>query len=964
MYKFKNYLKNLLNNRTVRKYRDLALEKYRSEEGEFWKERIFGIKHYSKDKVGHLILRFLVWCIVFTLLLFIWFSKDLPTPGKIVNHQSAQAAQLFDRNGKTIYTFNGTVRRINVPESDIPQDVRNATITAEDRNFYKHMGLDFKGIARAIFYDIFKPGSNLQGGSTITQQYVKNALLDPQQTVTRKIKEAFLSIEIELMYSKDQILTMYLNEIPYGSNAYGIEAASQTFFNKHAKDLTLAEAATLAALPQRPTYFSPYGSHPDRRLVRVNYILDSMVDLKYTTREKADKAKEEAKNIEFAKPSEYIAAPHFAMYVKDQLVAKFGEKMVDEGGLKVITTLDLDQQAKAEDVITAQAAKLSSIKATNAALVAINPTNGQILSMIGSIDYFSKNIDGQVNVADSLRQPGSSFKPIVYATAFKDKYNPGYTLWDVPTDFGNYKPQNYDGTTRGPVTMRQALAGSLNIPAVKTLYLAGLSKSLETAKDMGITTLTEPDRYGLSLVLGGGEIKLVELVNAYGVFANNGKYSPITSLLKVENAKGNVLYEYKDQTPKQVLDPQIAYEISSILSDNNARSYVFGANSALNFSDRQVAVKTGTTSEYRDAWTVGYTPQLVTGVWVGNNNNTVMTAGAAGAMAAAPIWHNFMQQALAGQPNQDFIRPAGITDVTVDKISNKLPTKSSPETITDIFASWQVPTTKDDIHQKIKIDKVTGNIAPDDCPDAFAETKVYTKLHSEVPSNPAWEGPVIAAAQSMGINIAPPTSTTKSCTTSGNKLGVRITKPNDHDTVGTNFNVKVTTKSRVKTVALSIDGETVKTISSTPYGFAIRKLANGDHSITAVATSASGVVSSDSISITVNNAAASDTSTTDTTSLTAPDNVSNVSLQGGSGSATLSWTNPATSNLKSVNIYSSTTEGELGSLLGSINVSPLANSTTTISSLISGQNYWFTLRPTDTNGNENSDSSQYKVTIL
>ncbi len=941
---------------------DLLKEKYQEPEVQWWRNRMFGEKRLSWNNLGWFLLRFLVWIIVFTVLLLVWFTPDLPTPNSIKNYQAAQATQLFDRNNKPIYTFNGDVRRNVINGNDMPLNLRNATIAAEDHDFYHHFGIDFRGLARAVYYDIFRPGSGLQGGSTITQQFVKNALLNPQRTIIRKIKEVFLSLEVEAMYSKDQILTMYLNEIPYGSNAYGIEAASQTFFNKHAKDLTLAEAATLAALPQRPTYFSPYSTHPDQRLARVDYILDSMVTAGNISKADADKAKTEAKTLKFTKPSEYIAAPHFASYVKDQLVAKFGEQTVDEAGLKVTTTLDLDKQNMAETAVKTQAAnKFGNINATNAALVAIDPTNGQILSMVGSVDYFNNDIDGQVNVADSLRQPGSSFKPIVYATAFKDKYNPGYVLWDVPTDFGNYKPQNYDGTTHGPVTMRMALAGSLNIPAVKTLFLAGIPNSLQTAHDMGITTLNQPDRYGLSLVLGGGEVKLVDMVGAYGTFANAGQFSSTTSILKVEDSHGKVLLDNTQKNDaKQVIDPQIAYEISSILSDNNARSFVFGANSALNFSDRQVAVKTGTTSEYRDAWTIGYTPQLVAGVWVGNNDNSKMTAGAAGAMAAAPIWHNFMAAALASEPKQDFVAPAGITTVTVDKLSNKLPTAASPETITDIFADWQVPKTTDNIHQLVKIDKSTGNLATDDCPDAFVDKWYITNLHSENPTNPNWENPVLAAAEAFGIHLVGPNiaSTKKFCSSVGNKLGVKITNLNDGDTVNSNFTVRVKTKSKVTHLDLSIDGQTISSSDKSPYNFTITNIAAGDHRVAVVAFDVSNNASSVRVDITVKADA------TPKASSYTPDNVSSVSVSANdSSNASLSWTNPGNNDLTKVNIYISTNNGDLGDLVKTISANPSSKSNIVLSGLQSGQTYWITLRAENSAGNENADSNQYPVTM-
>jgi len=917
--------------------------------------KIPGEKRFTWKKFKFWGIRALIGFAIFIVLLFAWYAKDLPTPGKIKNMQMAASTQLFDRNGKPIYAVHGDIKRNLIESKDIPETVKQATITAEDRNFYKHHGIQFTAILRALYYNITGKKGYISGGSTITQQYVKNALLNPKKTFTRKIKELILSIEIEVMYSKDQILTMYLNQIPYGSNAYGIEAASETYFNKHAKDLSLAEAATLTALPQRPTYYSPYGTHPDKRLARVNYILDSMADLKYISKDDATKAKEEAKNIKFAEPHEYIVAPHFAMYVKELLAEKYGEQMVEEGGLKVITTLDLDKQAKAEEAIESGAERrFDGINASNAAMVSIDPKTGQILSMVGSIDFFNKDIDGQVNVADSARQPGSAFKPVVYATAFKDKYNPAFTLWDVRTDFGNYTPRDYDGSTRGPVSMRKALAGSLNIPAVKTLYLAGIDKSLKTAHDMGITTLNDPKRYGLSLVLGGGEIKLVDLTTAYGVFANQGKLAPTTVILKVTDSSGKVLDEYKEgQGKKEALDPQIAYEISSILSDNEARSYMFGSHSALYFDDRAVAAKTGTTSEYRDAWTVGYTPSVVTGVWVGNNDNSPMTAGAAGAMAAAPIWHQYMEAILEGTPNEDFNRPEGIQDISVDKFSNKLPTNNSPETISDIFASWQAPKDRDDIHVTLRIDKYTGQRATEDCPDSLTESKTYTDLHSEVPDNPNWEGPVKAAAASYGINISYPPEGT-SCAGLSGKPSIQISSPSDGSTVGSSFTITANVQSPidVKKVDFYADGIYIGSAYSSPFSIQSPGLSSGKHTLTATATNDANLTASDSITVTVSK----DSSP--------PDKVSNVSVTGGASSISASWKNPNNSDLDKARIYGSFTQGQMGGVLKEVDVSPNGHSSTTISGLQSGKTYWITIRAVDTSGNESSDTTQYSATVL
>ncbi len=802
-------------------------------------------------RIRRWVLRIVLGFFLFVLLLFAWFAKDLPTPGKIKNLQTAGSIQLFDRNDEPIYTVSGGIKRFDLNSTDIPDVVKQTTLTAEDRNFYHEFAINIKGVMRAAYYDIFHKTAFLSGGSTITQQFVKNALLSPQKTFTRKIKELILSIEIEIMYSKNEILTMYLNQIPYGSNAYGVEAASQTFFDKHAKDLDLAEAATLAAMLQRPTYYSPYGSHPNERLARVNWIIDSMVSLKYIDQAQADKAKAEAKNLKFAERHDYVVAPHFAEYVKSVLVEKYGEQMVESSGLKVTTTLDLDKQVMAEDAVKSGAdRRFDNINASNAALVSIDPKTGQILAMVGSKDYFDNSIDGQVNVAVAERQPGSAFKPVVYATAFKQNYDPAFTLWDVQTDFGNYTPRNYDGTFHGPVSMRKALAGSLNIPAVKTLYLAGLDNVLNQAHSMGITTLNDRDRYGLSLVLGGGEIKLVDLATAYGVFANNGALVPTTPILKVVDGSGKVLEAYKDNK-KEVLSPDIAYEVSSILSDNQARSFIFGSNSALYFDDRPVAAKTGTTSEYRDAWTFGYTPSLVTGVWVGNNDNSPMTAGAAGAMAAAPIWHDFMAKALANTPVEDFQKPDGIQSLTVDKYTNKLP--AGGEIITDIFTSWQVPTERAHGVGTIRIDKYTGQEATDDCPSQFVEEKTYMDIHSELPENPNWENPVRAYAASMGIISTAPPSGTKTCAGLTNKTTVKITAPANNKTINGSFTIVASVESAVgiKSVEFLIDDKSIGTDTNKPYSMISNTatLSTGTHRVSAVVTDVTGLSYSDSVVI-------------------------------------------------------------------------------------------------------------------
>jgi membrane peptidoglycan carboxypeptidase len=516
-------------------------------------------RHDPWWKIG---LKVVFYCFILSILLvvgvFAYYSKDLPTPGKIARRPVVESSKIYDRTGEhLLYEIHGEEKRTIIDFKDMPDAIKYATISLEDQDFYSHHGIKLTSIIRSIIMDVLHRGT-AQGGSTITQQFVKNSVLTGEKTFTRKIKEAILSIELEQRFSKDEILGMYLNEIPYGSNAYGIEAASQTFFGKPSKELTLDEAAMIAALPQASSYYSPYGSHLDALKGRQELALRRMADLGYITKEQADEAK--AVNV-FSKLTfniDNISAPHFVMYIKEYLENNYGQELVEKGGLRVYTTLDWDKQQVAEKVVREGAEKNKNYRASNAALVAIDPKTGQILSMVGSKDYFDKSIDGQVNVATRDRQPGSSFKPYVYLTGFMKGYTPETMLFDVDTNFGtdpgkDYKPQDYDGKFRGPIQAKYALSGSLNIPAVEMLYLAGVKDSIETAKKMGITGLNQPDRYGLSLVLGGGEIKLVDHVAAFSTLANDGVKNNKTAILRIENSKGDTIEEYKPN-PEKVID--------------------------------------------------------------------------------------------------------------------------------------------------------------------------------------------------------------------------------------------------------------------------------------------------------------------------------------------------------------------------------------------------------------------------
>ncbi len=629
------------------------------------------IAGFLKKLIANLFL-LAVMGLVFVIAAFLYYAKQVPDPSVISERRVTESTKIYDRTGTVLlYDVHGEEKRTIIPWDQIPQSVRNATLASEDSEFYQHSGLDLKGILRALYKDVVSLDIS-QGGSTITQQLIKKALLSDERTLPRKIKEAILSIQLEKRYSKDEILWMYLNQIPYGSNAYGIEAASQTYFDKSAEDLTVAESALLASMIKAPSYFSPYGNHVDELLGRRDFVLERMKNLGYINEDEFESAKKEKHT--FKRVQDNIIAPHFVIMVRDYLNKKYGEDAVQNDGLRVVTTLDAELQKSAEETVAKYGdINAAKYKATNAALVAVDPKTGQILSMVGSRDYFNLENEGNFNVATALRQPGSSFKPIAYAKALEKGYSDSTVVMDVRTEFNPacnpsgfqtvgydgtkcYHPQNYDGQFRGAVTLRQGLAQSLNIPSVKVLSMAGVSDTIDLARAMGITSLTDKSRYGLALVLGGGEVKLVEMVSAYSVFANDGNKSDSSFILKVVQGNGKVLEEYKSNETR-VMDAQVARTISDMLSDNNARGPVFGYNSPLNIAGKQVAAKTGTTQENRDAWVVGYTPAIAVGVWVGNNNNTPMTQQGAGISAAGPLWHEFMNLAITKIPGGQFIKP-------------------------------------------------------------------------------------------------------------------------------------------------------------------------------------------------------------------------------------------------------------------------------------------------------------------
>lgn len=647
-------------------------------------------------------------------LLIIWFSSlKIPDLSVFEERKVSQSTKIYDRTGEILlYDVHNDAKRTLVEYENISQKIKNATIAIEDAEFYNHKGIKPSSIIRAVLANLTPGSGATQGGSTITQQVIKNSILTQDRTITRKLKEWVLAVKLEKVLSKDQILNTYLNENPYGGSIYGVEEASKTFFGKSAKDVTLAEAAYIAAIPQAPTFYSPYGKNKERLDARKNLVLQQMLNNGFITKEEHDLAVKEKINF-LEKNTTGIRAPHFALYVKDYLVGKYGESMVEEGGLKVTTTLNFKIQEKAEKIISNFAPNLEkSFNASNTAMVAIDPKTGDILMMVGSRNYFEKGY-GNFNITTAYRQPGSTFKPFVYATAFMKGYTPDTVLFDVKTEFSSqctpegkpkkpsddikvcYSPNNYDLAFEGPENIRTALAHSRNVPAVKALYLAGINDSIKTAEAMGITSLKDPDRYGLTLVLGGGEVSLLELTSAYSVFANDGLRNPYRSILKVEDSKGNVLEEAGfNQT--QAIPPQIARQINDILSDPSPSVRLSTMTSAVENLHRQIATKTGTTNDYRDVWIQGYTPNIAVGAWAGKNDNSAMDKKVAG-LIITPVWAAFMTEINNEFPKETFKKPEPTPDdakpvlrgiwkggvsYKKDTVSGKLATEFTPKETT------------------------------------------------------------------------------------------------------------------------------------------------------------------------------------------------------------------------------------------------------------------------------------------
>lgn len=797
-------------------------------------------------------------------------ARELPSPDKVVRKEGF-STKLTDRNGKVLYDVFANQKRIPVTLDKVPQDLKEATIAIEDKNFYQHEGFDPTGWMRSVYRVIFFR-RQLAGGSTLTQQLVKNVLLTPQRNWWRKIKEFILAVQIEKRFSKDEILTMYLNEAPYGGTAWGVEAASETYFGKSVSELNLIESAVLAGLPQRPSYYSPFSDNQDAYKGRTKDVLRRMREDEYISEEEEKMALADLENVQFAVDNEGIKAPHFVFYVKKILEERYGERLVEQGGLTVTTTLDVELQEEAQAIVLDEIEKVEKFNITNGSAVVMDPIDGQILAMVGSKNYGDPDYDGKFNVATALRQPGSAIKPVTYVTAFKEGYYPSTMIMDVATTFPGgigqpeYKPVNYDGKYRGPVQLRYALGNSLNVPAVKLLAMVGIQDVLETAFDMGLTTL-EPtrenlNRLGLSMTLGGGEVKLIDMVTAYSAFSNGGKRVEPVSILKVVDRDGKVLEEYKPVEGRRILDERHTFLINSILSDNKARESVFGLNSLLNISGRSIAVKTGTTNDRKDNWTIGWgNKSRIVGVWVGNNNNTSMTQVASGVSGASPIWRRILLASLENTADTKFEPPSGIVTLDIDTVSGYR-AHDGYAARSEVFAEGSEPSGDDPVHKKTKVCKASGKLAtPIDIARGDYEEKEFFFFKEEDPTGGIngenmWQKGILEWINTQADpRYKPPTD----YCSSSEEINVEIREPQDRSTVGdggvgedVKIRVEPYTTASVSKVEILVDGTSRANFgSSGPYEITVF-MSNGQHTIKTIFEDSRGKRTDREIKIGVN----------------------------------------------------------------------------------------------------------------
>jgi len=839
----------------------------------------------TRSKVLSWIPKLFIWGTVAGILLvtavIIYFFTQVPSPEQLQSRSIASATKIFDRNGELLYDIFEDQNRTPVKLESIPDVVKKATISIEDKDFYKHNGFDIMGIARAGV-NLIISGQIEGGGSTLTQQLVKNALLTSDISWVRKIKELILAIQVERTYSKDEILEMYLNEIPYGGTSYGIEAAANLYFGKHASELSLAEASLLAGLPQLPSVYSPYGSKPELARVRQAEVLRRMVEDGYITAAQSEEAKNAQLTYRTTQTQVGFKAPHFVLYVKQKLIEQYGEAKVAKGGLRVTTTLDYKLQSEVEKIVKGEIEKIKSDKVGNGAAVVIDPKTGQILAMAGSKDYFAASepagctetvncvFEPNVNVTTSQRQPGSATKPITYAAGMQKGYTAASMLMDVKTEFPgganlpSYNPVNYDGQFHGPTQVRYALGNSYNIPAVKMLALVGVKNSMELGYNMGITTW-EPtaeniSNVGLSLVLGGRETRLLDLTSAYAVFANGGRRLEPLSILKIEESSGKGIYEARDSDGQRVMDEGIAFITANILADNGARSAAFGSNSILNVPGKTVSVKTGTTDQKRDNWTVGFTPSVAVGVWVGNNDNTVLDPKiASGITGASPIWQKIMIASLKDKPNETLRQPDNVIQVDIDGLMGGQPKEGSPGR-KEFFVKGTEPTRISDAYQKQKTCKANPHRLANDGEDLEERDVILLKEDDPTGAN-KWQGGIdawtLTSSDARFVGLGRGCAGIPGFGGGGSTGGViSISNVPNGANVPRVFDVlaAVNSPNGVKKVIWMIDGGTRATQTAEPFAFHVEFPIGdkGSHTITVELEDNNGQKHSSTIGVSVN----------------------------------------------------------------------------------------------------------------
>jgi penicillin-binding protein 1C len=828
--------------------------------------------------------KLIFWSIILGISLFVgiivYFFTQIPSPEDLQSRFVPKSTKIYDRNNELLYDIFQNQNRTPIKLAEVPEVVKKSTIAIEDKDFYKHRGFDIWGILRS-FYRLVIHRRIEGGGSTLTQQLVKNALLTSDQSVVRKLKELILAIQTERSYSKDQILEMYLNEIPYGGTAYGIEAAANLYFGKHASELDLAEASLLAGLPQRPSVYSPYGSQPELAKVRQAEVLRRMVEDGYIAEEDANRAKNEELIYRTSRNEIGFKAPHFVLYVKQKLEEQYDTRTVEQGGLKVVTTLDYKLQEKVEDILKSEVDKLKNYEVGNASAVVLDPKTGEILSMAGSKDYFGvsepegciegKNcvFEGNVNVSLGQRQPGSATKPITYAVGLLKGYTASQVLVDVKTVFPGgaglpeYIPVNYDGQFHGPTQVRYALGNSYNIPAVKMLALVGVKNVLDLGYRMGLTTweptVENVSSVGLSLTLGGREVKLLDLTSAFSVFANQGRRQEPISILKVEDASGKNLYEYRPTDGVKVLDEGIAFIISNILADNGARTAAFGSNSILNVPGKTVSVKTGTTDQKRDNWTIGFSPLAAVGVWVGNNDNSAMDPKiASGVTGASPIWQKIMAAALKDKPNETPSKPESVIEVEIDGLMGGQSKDSSPKR-REFYQKGTEPTSASSAYQRLKVCKVNPHKQANDGEDLEEKDVILLQEQDPTGANLWQDGInkwVLTAANPLFVGTDKGCSGIPGFSTGGGDGGVIsiVNIPNGAN-VPKVFDVlaRANSPGGIKKVTWSLDGATKNSQTTEPFAFHVEfpQGDKGSHTITVELEDNSGGKHTSSIGVTV-----------------------------------------------------------------------------------------------------------------